>query len=233
MRTLLIALVGTAVGVLSAQGTLVVNGDFELPDVSGNIANSPHTIGVAWGGIPGWEGNDLLPPFGSSSLSGSGQLHGPPGFYGGEPAATGAGNALLGVERTNNNVNGAKQNLGPMTDGVRYTFSADLYGNNTFASVFQLALANDSGSVLASLTDVDVSIAIDQNQTPVSFHYDAGSADDGVDLWVVLGNRDDGALTRTGIDNVVVTGGPIPEPTTIALLGIGVAGLLVARRRRS
>jgi len=192
-------------------------------------------IQLAWPGSAflAWEGNDLLLPFGGSILSGSGQLHGPPGFYGGEPAATGAGNALLGVERTNNNVNGAKQNLGPMTDGMRYTFSADMYGNNTFASVFQLALANGSGSVLASLTDLDVSIAIDQNQTPVSFHYDAGSADDGVDLWVVLANRDDGAITRTGIDNVVVTGGPIPEPATIGLLGLGVLALLMRRNRRS
>ncbi len=208
----------TGSSVLSARATLLSEGNFEPgPAV---LLNPPYTVGLSWGVSPlaAWAANDLVPAFGGAAPSVNGQFHGPPGFYGGEPAATGAGTAMLGIERTHNTVNGAKQNAGPMTAGMRYTLTADLYGNDTFPSAYQLSLANSSGTVLASLTDLDVPIALNQDQTLVFFFYDAGPADDGVDLWVVLGNRDNGAnpITRTGIDNVVVTRTATPVPTTFA-----------------
>jgi hypothetical protein len=46
-------------------------------------------------------------------------------------------------------------------------------------------------------------------------------------------NNGGGAPTQMFMNNVVLSGGPVPEPSTLALIGLGAAGLLVVRRRRN
>jgi hypothetical protein len=46
-------------------------------------------------------------------------------------------------------------------------------------------------------------------------------------------NNGGGAPANFKISNVILSGGPVPEPTSMALFGIGAAGLLLARRRRN
>jgi hypothetical protein len=45
-------------------------------------------------------------------------------------------------------------------------------------------------------------------------------------------NNGGGAPTEMFMNDVVLSGGPVPEPSTLALIGLGAAGLLVVRRRK-
>jgi hypothetical protein len=53
-----------------------------------------------------------------------------------------------------------------------------------------------------------------------------------IELIFTCGNGG-GAPNSLDFNNVVLSGGPVPEPSTLALIGLGAIGLLVVRRRNS
>jgi hypothetical protein len=53
-----------------------------------------------------------------------------------------------------------------------------------------------------------------------------------IELIFTCGNGG-GAPDYLDFNNVVLSGGPVPEPSTLALIGLGAVGLLVVRRRNS
>jgi hypothetical protein len=319
MRTIVTILAVLGLGVLSAQATnLVSNGSFALPTPTpsvgvGDVVNPTD-----------WEPNTLVFPYSSSAnvldpAAGTGRRWAPRASYGGGYIFF-KDFVIASIEGNDfNNGNGYQQNLGPITNGVTYTFTADIYGHDMFPSIYQLSLVSvtdadtppdvtgvaettgevsvvtnlvggcfasnvttvvtntigvsfdselgatyvlqsspdlvssefmsisPSGSgtggnltlfdtlplpvsknyrvelspvnLLASVSELDFPVPLDSpgsdGDPPVqaTMSYTATAADDGRDLWLVLGRRDDGGagnlrncgILRTGIDNVVVT----------------------------
>jgi MYXO-CTERM domain-containing protein len=91
-------------------------------------------------------------------------------------------------------------------------------GGANYSNLLILDAANSGGDSSLSRANESLSLPID-NPTGGSMLIRLGMADADNDWW-------------WAVDNVVVTGNPVPEPSSIALAGLAVAGLAVAGRRR-
>ena len=59
------------------------------------------------------------------------------------------------------------------------------------------------------------------------------SANPGYIELIFTTNNGGGAPDYLDFNNVVLSGGPVPEPSTLALIGLGAAGLFWLRRKNS
>jgi tetratricopeptide (TPR) repeat protein len=62
---------------------------------------------------------------------------------------------------------------------------------------------------------------------------DGNTSSSGYIELILTSNSGGGAPHIFDFNNAVLSGGPVPEPSTLALIGLGAAGLLVVRRRRN
>ena len=128
--------------------------------------------------------------------------------------------------------------VGTINLGQQLTLSA-LIGRqqNVGLSDFELALYRSDGNsgtpdvMLTGIVRDDVPVLAPQGSVTMSANYTALAADAGETLFVRIGalsGTSTNPVFQTLIDNVDVT--VIPEPSTVALIGLGALGLL--RRRR-
>ena len=135
--------------------------------------------------------------------------------------------------------------LGPVVDGELTVALAALNGgweNSGFGvDLFQIVADVDGdGTFEVTLQDTDITgggnievkdTALTTTFTDFSFTIpDAANASDDLAIQFRILN---GGGEELGIDNVRVTGTVIPEPATLALLGLGGAMMLGGRRRRA
>lgn len=123
--------------------------------------------------------------------------------------------------------------LGQIDAAQSYTISVEVGGPGTGPisqgiAFYMLA----DGVILTPDSQVDVTL-LDGSFETISRTYDAASLAGvvGQDVTIIVGVTDDNtAGNRIIFDNVAITPTPVPEPASLALLGLG--GLLIARRRR-
>ena len=157
---------------------------------------------------------------------------------------------------------GVQQDLGTMDNaGDVYTLDATVYGHvhsdqntvwgtaweNCDAALYQFMFYNvTEGVVLSSITEADFKVGYKGGYVPagdtlapevvaVTMEYTAQASDVGDVLRLLLLPRNPGAglLSHVGVDNVTVGTTAVPEPSTCAMLMIGLLSLaFVAHRRK-
>ncbi len=111
------------------------------------------------------------------------------------------------------------------TAGAQYTLSFAYFAENGTPNDFSVAFG---GNTVLSITNDTSNSTNPVTWTPYSFTVTATS--NSTDL--VISGRNDPLYS--GVDSVSVTPNPTPEPSSLAVWGLGVvAALVVARRRRS
>lgn len=124
-------------------------------------------------------------------------------------------------------------------DGLNLTNSTEISFNTGFGSAitsFSIDVtswasglvfnAYDMGGV--SLIGTAITSYAGAYSNPGSYQTIAFSSSNGVSRFEIIGSQIEG---NTSIDNVVVSTGQVPEPASLALLGIGLAGLAMRRRK--
>ena len=180
--------------------------------------------------------------------------------YGGvwSPYAVQSGESLLGMLSKHDwaHFGGVQQDLGTMdNEGDKYDLAATVYGHvhsdqntiwgttweNCDAAMYRIVFYNATdGVVLTDITEADFPVGFKggylgsgPDSVAVSMEYTAQASDVGDTLRLLLLPRDPGAglMSQVGVDDVTVVETPIPEPMTLALLGIGGLAALIRRRR--
>lgn len=110
----------------------------------------------------------------------------------------------------------------------------DVMANSTYNAIgFYLSDPNDQGAslVLKFNDGVEQSVYIDSPLSNGKLMYVTLFSDVGIDTASVIFDNGTGENDGWGIDNITV--GKVPEPGTLALLALGVAGLGAARRKKA
>jgi hypothetical protein len=242
--TLIVAITIGAVcgGASNARAAnIVLNGGFEdltgretfYNDLTGSLAD-PSWTPPHWANLSGTEPT-LFQTVGSPYGENGVETTLLPPTAGWLPANANGGACALMLQGYGGGYNGTKQDLGAMTVGTTYTVSADFTKNSGGAAInYDFFLMGDDGAITVPLAGIDEVT----DGTPgvgwvnKSFSYTAVAGDAGDELWVVLRARVPATdVTRGGVDNVVVNATTIPEPSAIALAGLGLFGLSLRRRR--
>ena len=151
--------------------------------------------------------------------------------------------ALIGFG-TGSGVSGISQDFmvsGADSITLEFNYAFDFLDLNPFADDTFLAVTTVTGDIVGSVTMLDLSsslIGADFGTYSQTFDLNPAWMFDGemsFTLSEVGGFLSGGTLSFVGIDNVSVTTttAPVPEPSTMLLMGAGIVGLLTYNRRRS
>ncbi len=224
MRTYKKCLVIIAAGLLAllssmaqAEMVTITNAGFEDPDLSASPYYTPT--------IPGWTTESGL----AGGVLASGMFS--QGGYGGSNVAYSTIGATSGASLIS-------QVIGTVTENTRYTMTV-MVGDRDLPGSYDGNLPSTIYTQLDGLVPVSSTTPTPSNGGLATWTmvYDVlpGNASVGNDLKVLLGS--DGAasspVTQVLFDDVTLEATTIPEPTTAAMLAIGLLGLLAMRRKLS
>lgn len=132
------------------------------------------------------------------------------------------------------------ENEGPWAATFELTFNAGASGTLTSIVFDYAALTNSGTSQGSNFRAQNFDITVNGNTYEVQKQTsavngsltftDTAALNTGSNLIVITSSEVSGAGYNMGIDNLVFNGDVVPEPGSLALLGLG--GLLMARRRR-
>ena len=201
----------------SAVANLLTNGDFETGDLTGwDSIGAVSVVDFATPSLP-----DFL-----ASVQGMDDNFALIGF--------GTGSGVSGISQ-DFMVSGADSIT------LEFNYAFDFLDLNPVLDDTFLAVTTVTGDIVGSVTMLDLSsslIGADFGTYSQTFTLDPSWMFDGemsFTLSEVGGFLSGGTLSFVGIDNVSVTTttAPVPEPSTMLLMGAGIVGLLTYNRRRS
>jgi hypothetical protein len=132
------------------------------------------------------------------------------------------------------------QNLGTMIAGQTYTFTGTALGGASIGTTWgaMVELTSDGTATPATVYATQVLSGFTAGEYvngALSISFSATAADDGLPLflWIMTPPVASGEDIRGGIANIQLSTSGTPEPGTIGMMGIGLAAVFVAIRRRA
>lgn len=197
-----------ACGAAQATPITVINSSFENPDTS-TYNSGPITGWTINGGAGVFQPNAYLPVGTLSPVVGAGFISG-----------------VVGTQTAYINSGYISQTLGSKLDFGTYTLSVNVGDRlDTAAPNYSISLL-DGTNVLASITQADFA-TIDDGWITATLTYSSTTSDPTQFLSIVLAKT---GGDQVNFDNVRLD--HVPEPASLALFGLALAGLAVARRRK-